>query len=447
MSVATLNVAGPLSWLAIVRLGLVQAALGAVVVLVTSTLNRVMVVEFALPAALPAILVALHYSVQLVRPHFGHGSDVGGRRTVWILGGILVLAAGGISCAASALLMPTHLIAGVMLAVVAYAVVGLGVGAAGTSLLALMANRVSAQRRGAAATIMWVMMIFGFALTSSTASHYLDPFSPQRLLRVMSVTGLFALLVTALALWGIEGRATAVSRGPLLSPRHGHASFAQALREVWQDADARRFTWFVFVSMLAYSAQELLLEPFAGLVFGYSIGASAKLSGTWHAGVLVGMVTVGCLYTLSRRLLSLRTAVITGCVGSGLALVGLASAGLVGPRWPLVPPVALLGLANGVFAVAAIGYMMELSHRGSAGSSGIRMGLWGAAQALAFACGGLFSNFALDVLRHVLGTTAPAFAAVFMAEGLLFCGAAVLAGRLQSRATEVGLRSKNLVGI
>jgi BCD family chlorophyll transporter-like MFS transporter len=43
----------------------VQTALGAIVVLTTSTLNRVMVVELALPAMLPGVLVALHYMVQI----------------------------------------------------------------------------------------------------------------------------------------------------------------------------------------------------------------------------------------------------------------------------------------------------------------------------------------------------------------------------------------------
>ena len=37
----------PLSWFGIVRLGLVQTALGAIFVLSTATLNRVMVVELA----------------------------------------------------------------------------------------------------------------------------------------------------------------------------------------------------------------------------------------------------------------------------------------------------------------------------------------------------------------------------------------------------------------
>ncbi|HCB76321.1 MAG TPA: MFS transporter, partial [Sphingomonas bacterium] len=58
----------PLGWPGIVRLGLVQSAIGALAVLATSLLNRVMVVEYALPAALPAGLVAWHYAVQLSRP-------------------------------------------------------------------------------------------------------------------------------------------------------------------------------------------------------------------------------------------------------------------------------------------------------------------------------------------------------------------------------------------
>jgi BCD family chlorophyll transporter-like MFS transporter len=46
----------------------------------------------ALPALLPGILVAFHYLIQVVRPRMGHGSDVGGRRTPWLMGGMGSLA-------------------------------------------------------------------------------------------------------------------------------------------------------------------------------------------------------------------------------------------------------------------------------------------------------------------------------------------------------------------
>ncbi|HJL47895.1 MAG TPA: PucC family protein, partial [Polyangiaceae bacterium LLY-WYZ-15_(1-7)] len=78
-------------WFGIFRLGLVQTALGAVVVLTTSTLNRVMVVELALAAMLPGALVTVHHAMQLFRPRMGFGSDVGQRRTPWIVGGMVAL--------------------------------------------------------------------------------------------------------------------------------------------------------------------------------------------------------------------------------------------------------------------------------------------------------------------------------------------------------------------
>ena len=85
-----------LSWLSIVRLGVVQLALGAIVVLTTSTLNRLMVVELALPAVVPGLLVALHYGIQITRPTWGFASDAGGNRTRWIVGGMAALACGAL---------------------------------------------------------------------------------------------------------------------------------------------------------------------------------------------------------------------------------------------------------------------------------------------------------------------------------------------------------------
>jgi MFS transporter, BCD family, chlorophyll transporter len=110
---------GALGWGSIARLGLVQAALGAVVVMTTSTLNRVMVVELALPALVPGILVALHYLAQLSRPRMGHGSDEGGRRTPWIVGGMGVLSVGGALAALATVWMAHDRTSGLALAVVA----------------------------------------------------------------------------------------------------------------------------------------------------------------------------------------------------------------------------------------------------------------------------------------------------------------------------------------
>ncbi len=425
---AALPPALPVDWFGICRLGLVQAALGAVVVLVTSTLNRVLIVEYSLPALLPASLVALHYAVQLIRPRFGFGSDRGGRRTPWIIGGMATLAAGGTLCALTTAMLATHPYLGFAGAILAYTLVGLGVGAAGTSLLVLMAQRVDERRRAAAATIMWILMIAGFAVTSRIAARFLDPFSPQRLVLVVGVAAAIALGVAVLSVWGLEGASAAPSVRPPASLPLG-----SALRRVWDEPQGRRFTLFIFLSMLAYSAQELILEPFSGLLFGYTLGQSAGLSAILHQGVMVGMIGVGLACSGRRRWGSLRAWTIGGCVASAVAMLGMLGAALIGPGWPLRAGVGALGVANGVFAVAAIGSMMELAHQSDDGLAGLRMGLWGAAQAIAFALGGLFGGSIVDVIRFFSGSATRAFSLVFCAEAILFLVASRYATQIVSR--------------
>jgi BCD family chlorophyll transporter-like MFS transporter len=208
--------------------------------------------------------------------------------------------------------------------------------------------------------------------------------------------------------------------------------FATALAEVWSEPPSRRFTIFVFVSMLAYSAQDLILEPFAGGVFGYTPGASTQLSGVQHAGVLAGMVLVALLghRFAGRPLGSLRGWTVGGCAASALALLGLVLAGLVGPAWPLKETVFALGVANGAFSIAAIASMMRMAGEGRGSREGTRMGLWGAAQAVAFGLGGLVGTAASDLARALIGTPGFAYAAVFALEALLFMLSALLAARL-----------------
>lgn len=413
----------PLGWLGIVRLGLVQTALGAIVVLTTSTINRVMVVELALPAVLPGLLVALHYAVQVLRPRWGHGSDVGGRLTPWIVGGMAVLALGGFGAALATTLMATQFWAGVALAALAFLMIGVGVGASGTCLLVLLSRRVADERRPAAATIVWVMMISGFILTASVAGHWLDPFSTTRLVIVTGVVSAVAFCLTCLAVHGVEDAAPATAR-----PEAEETRFGLALREVWAEPQARLFAIFVFVSMIAYSAQDLILEPFAGTVFGFTPGESTRLAGVQNGGVLAGMLLVALVTSLAGpRAGSLRIWAVGGCIASALALAALSVAAFVGPGFPLRPVVFGLGVANGAYAVAAIGQMMRLVGAGRADRQGVRMGLWGAAQGIAFGLGGLLGAGATDLARHFLTSPVAAYAAVFTAEAALFLLSAALA--------------------
>ena len=429
-----------LSWLQIVRLGLVQTSLGAIVVLATSTLNRVMIVELALPAVVPGALIALHYAVQALRPRWGYGSDVGGKLTPWIIGGMGVLALGGIAAATATAWMSVNKPAGLVLGVLAFLAIGIGVGAAGTSLLVLLAKSVDPKRRAPAATIVWIMMIAGFAVTAGIAGHNLDPFSPARLVTVISIASLLAFLLATAAIWGIERN---VSGALAAAPDHAAEKppFKEAIRLVWAEPFARRFTIFIFISMLAYSAQELILEPFAGAVFRMTPGHSTKLNGLQHGGVLVGMIIVAVIAGRGAGLSTQTARYWTGggCLASAFSILLIIFAGNAGSETFLRASIFILGVANGCFAAAAIGSMMAMAGQGRSSCEGVRMGIWGAAQGVAFGAGGLFGTISVDLSRLIFGAPAPAYTAVFLCEALLFLISAALATTIagpQSEADE-----------
>jgi BCD family chlorophyll transporter-like MFS transporter len=416
-----------LGWVDICRLGLVQMAIGAVVVLTTSTLNRVMVVELALPAMLPGALVALYYAIQLSRPNWGYRSDAGGARTPWILGGMAALAVGGMAATLGVVAIETSFALGLAISVAAYALIGAGVGASGTSLLALLATATAPERRAAAATITWLMMILGIALTAGGVGAILDPYSPERLLEVVALVCVAAVALTAVAIWGIEQGLTHL---PEADGRR--TPFRVALAEIWAERRARAFAIFVFLSMTAYFMQELILEPFAGHVFAFTPGQSTSMAGLQNGGVFLGMLTVGVAAS-GLKLGSLKLWTVAGCLGSAAALVAIAAAGLAGPGAQLLPAVFALGVFNGVFAVAAIGSMMQLAGDGRAGREGTRMGLWGAAQAIAAGFGGFLGAAAVDGMRRLSASPAEAYGAVFLAEAALFVVASALALRVVAR--------------
>jgi BCD family chlorophyll transporter-like MFS transporter len=442
-----------LTWPQIARLGLVQASLGSIVVLTTSLLNRVMVIELALPAILPGALVAIHYFIQLIRPRMGFGSDQMRRASPWIRGGILVLASGGVLAATSTILLSNSVVLGIALATVAFLMIGIGVSSSGTALLVLLAKRVEPKKKAAAATCVWLMMIFGFAFTASVSGKFLTPFSFERLLIVSSTVSVIAVIVTFLAIWGMESPVTktqqlATNADEVESETPSKASFREAFAEVWKESRVRSFTWFVFVSMLAYSSQDLILEPFAAVAFGFSPAETTTLSGLQNGGVLIGMLFLAFITSKakSQTLTSLSTWTIGGCLASALAMLGLVLSGPIANVIFFQVAVFLLGIFNGAFSIAAIGSMMQFASIGSARREGVRMGIWGASQAMAFGLGGIIGTGLSDIARIVLGDPASAYAFVFLLEGVLFVVAAYLSYQTRSQKQTSNI-SNHLVGV
>ena len=410
-----------LGWFSIFRLGLVQACLGAVVVLMTSTLNRLMVVELSMAATVPGFLVGLHYAVQLSRPKWGLISDLENNRTKWINLGMLILGIGANLATLSLVLFNSNSLLAMLLSILAYTLIGLGVGASGTSLLALMAKHTAERRRPAAAMITWLMMIFGIAMTAGIVGMLLVPYSFELLLKIVVGLTVLTMIISFTATWKIENnldeiRQTDQEKAPLL----------EELKSLWEHSKTRNFTIFVFLSMTAYFMQELILEPYAGIVFQYTPSQTTSLSGMQNGGVFVGMLTVGILAT-ALKFGTLKSWVQAGCFGSCLMLISIMLLGQINTSLPLELSVVGLGFFNGMFAVAAIGSMMSLAGSGSKRREGTRMGLWGAAQAIAAGFGGLLGTILVDLLQAADLSPVNAYGMVFSLEASLFALAALLA--------------------
>ena len=412
-----------LSWLSIFRLGLVQMCLGAVVVLMTSTLNRLMVVELSLAATLPGALVAIHYLVQISRPKWGFLSDIQGNRTKWIILGMIILAVGANLAALCIPLYSFNATAATILSFFAYTIIGVGVGASGTSLLALLATHTIQHRRAAAATITWLMMIFGIAVTATVVGKLLDPYSVERLIKIVFGLTLVTVAITFISTLNIERGLSSIKRNVNKSQ-----SFLTGLKVIWANSQTKRFSIFVFLSMTAYFMQELILEPYAGIVFSFTPGQSTSLSGMQNGGVFLGMLAVGIACT-GFKFGALKNWVWAGCMGSCISLVLIALAGQSPEIVPLAPLVFGLGIFNGMFAVAAIGSMMSLASQNNDSREGTRMGLWGAAQAIAAGFGGLLGTILVDLLRLANFSHADAYGTVFIFEAALFALAASIATR------------------
>jgi BCD family chlorophyll transporter-like MFS transporter len=249
----------------------------------------------------------------------------------------------------------------------------------------------------------------------------LDPYSFGLLLRIVAGLTVLTLIVSIVSTWKIENSLDKIKQ------KDGEkVALLEELKSLWEHSKTRNFTIFVFLSMTAYFMQELILEPYAGIVFQYTPSETTSLSGMQNGGVFIGMLTVGILAT-ALKLGTLKSWVQAGCFGSCFMLISIMLLGQFNSSFPLEFAVIGLGFFNGMFAVAAIGSMMSLAGSGSKSREGTRMGLWGAAQAIAAGFGGLLGTILVDLLQVANLSPVNAYGMVFSLEAGLFALAALLA--------------------
>ena len=429
-----------MNWFSILRLGLIQLCIGSSVVIPLSTLNRLMKVELALPATIAGFLIALHYAVQLTRVNWGYLSDKTQNRSQWIIFGMLILGIGGVLASASIPLIESNFAYGIMLALFSYTLIGFGVGAAGTPLLALLASYSSKSQKGFAASITFLMMILGLAITGITAGIILDPYSHQELIKITASLAIITNILSYLSLKNLEKTLRNDADARIPNANDYNEPFLEGIKKVWMEREARLFTIFIFISMGAFSMQDPILEPFAGEVFGFAVGESTKLDGFHKIGTLIGIILIIlCLSKFrigfaslsivkNERLGSEKFWLITGCIFSAFSLFMISLLGLT-YRDPgiLNSVVFLFGISNGVFTAGILGTMLHLASRGSDGNNtGTRMGIWGAAQAYATMIAVFFSTVLVDILGLMMNSLPSVYGIVFLTAASFFIAAAFL---------------------
>jgi BCD family chlorophyll transporter-like MFS transporter len=365
----------------LLRLSLFQISVGMALVLLSGTLNRVMIVELGVPTWLVAAMVALPLLFAPFRALVGfrsdtHRSALGWRRVPYIWMGTL-LQFGGLAIMPFAVVQlsgdshgPQWI--GQAGAALAFLLVGAGLHTTQTAGLALATDLAPAHARPRVVALLYVMLLLGMVGSSLVFGWLLSQYSPLRLIQVTQGAAVVTMGLNLLALWKQEARdpaRTARAQNPAL--------FRDAWRVFIRRERARRFLWAVGLGTAAFSMQDILLEPYGGQIMHLGVGATTTLTALLAGGTLAACAAAA--RALRRGVDALRLA-------AAGALVGLFAFPCVILAAPLDSALlfrtgtALIGFGGGLFAVGTLSAAMGLE-RG--GQHGLALGAWGAVQASA----------------------------------------------------------------
>ena len=430
----------------LLRLALFQVSVGMATVLLTGTLNRVMIVELSIPAGLVAVMIAIPLLVAPLRALIGHKSDthrsvLGWRRVPYIWFGTL-MQFGGLAIMPFALLLmsdPAKTTLGIIASAIAFLLTGAGLHVTQTAGLALATDLAPPDKRPRAVALLYVMLLAGTMLAALAIGSLLVDFSATRLVQVIQGAAVVTLVLNLVALWKQEPRGSSLGPSDPAGP-----SFAVLWRAFIAEARTARLLAAIGIGAAAFAMQDALLEPFGGEILGLSVGTTTMLTGAWAAGALAGFCLAG--RSLSRGGDPLRLAG-TGLVAGITAFLLVLFAAPFQSSLLLFAGAASIGLGLGLFSV---GTLTETMTRANGEGAGLALGAWGAVQAscagVAIAVGGTLRDLisqaaAAGGLSGALNNPAAGYASVYVIEIILLLAALVALGPLVARRRQGGAQT------
>jgi BCD family chlorophyll transporter-like MFS transporter len=389
-------------------MGLFQLSFGLVSVLVLGVLNRVMFAEIGLPATLVGFLLALPSLVSPLRLWLGYLSDsrpiLGHRRLPYILGGMFLSAIGVLGGTLGALWIVRSAVVGVLVAIAAFLVYGMGKNAMATTFQALIADVFEARQRPQATAILKAAFISGIIGGSVLLGRLVDPYSPSRLIAVVAGTGAFALVMSVVSCTGVEPTGQAVEA---VTQRVRQVPFGPTLRSTLRNPQVRVFFFFIGATLLATLSQDIFLEPYGAKLFGMSVGQTARLNMYWGAGTLSSLLLCG-MWVVNR--FGRKRVTAFGLVMVALTFAGVILAGATGQRVVFIGLVLLLGVGSGISGSGALTMMVDFT---TPEQAGLLMGAWTIAHQLAEVIGNLLGGVLVDVVYSASGSYLAGFGTVF----------------------------------
>ena len=403
-----------MNWRRVAQLTMVHVGVSITVVPVTSTLNRIMISDMKLSAFLVSVLIALPYLLSPLQVAVGNWADhypLWGRyRSPWIVIGGLLAAFGSYFTAHAAYRIDANFWPGLLMAILIFAVWGLGVNMASVSYLSLVSELSGGNEgwRSRAVSIMWTVMILSTIATSIGLSRMLDPFSLEMLYTSFGVVWLLSCVLILCGAMDLEPARNTDAPPPQNSADNPLLAF-QLLSS---NPSARRFFIYLVLVLVSIHAQDVLLEPYGADILSMSVSATSRLTSLWGAGVFITLLGGG-LFVI-RRIGKKRCANI-GAAIAALAFILIIVAGLVQMPNFFRASVFLLGLGGGLMTVSNLSFMLEMTVPQAAG---LYIGAWGVANFAGQALGSIASGAIRDTMELLTGDVVAGYITVFGLEVL-----------------------------
>lgn len=414
--------------LLILRMGSIRFATSLLVVLISHVLNRVLIVEYQVPAGLIAFIFAFQHVATPSGLLAGYFSDrlkpARWRRPAFILGGMALcllvtpfFPEWGLALAAQQTSRPL-----LWLGVLLFSLFGIGTTVSATAVNALLVDCLPRRRRGPAMTIVWILTLAGII---GGASLFEALFPDGQLLRLRWIFWLFAALAAVIT-FGSLWRLVLPSLGVGVQEQ-APAKLGRLLGSFGRSGQALLFFGFLAASVFFWALHIFILTPFGGEVLGLPVGETTRFGIVTSYGTLVGM---GAAYWRLRHPLTSGDFI---NLPLSLGLGALAFGCLGYSAWAVHPGSAtvglwLLGLAKGFYNAGLANLTMRLAHPIF---GGVFMGLWNLISGLALALGEMAGGLFLDHGRHFWNTPGSAYACVFFLAALGLLGCLVLLSGLK----------------